>query len=389
MAHIQTDVIHQGANLDSTYSSITAPIYTSSIFAAADLNERPQFDYTRSGNPTRKALEDTLACLESGAMASATASGMSAIMAALFLLKSGDHLIAPKGIYGGTHRILCTIMQKFGIQITFLSDLNNLEQINKNIQANTKMIWVETPSNPLLHITDIQALTNFVKALNPNILLVADNTFLSPYFQKPLELGCDLVIHSTTKYINGHSDVIGGAVIAKTESLGQEIANYVNCLGLASSPFDAWLVLRGLKTLPQRMEAHQQNALKLAQFLSEQICVKKVFYTGLSSHPQFELIKKQMLGFGGMLSFELDLEKADINKFFQSLKYFSLAVSLGGVESLIAQPWSMSHASMPEQARIEAGLTPAIIRVSVGIENSEDLICDLQNALEACCNCCC
>jgi cystathionine beta-lyase/cystathionine gamma-synthase len=283
---------------------------------------------------------------------------------------------------------LASIIQKFGIEITFLPDLNNLERLKENIKANTKMIWIETPSNPLLHITDIKALSEFTKALNANILLVADNTFLSPYFQKPLELGCDLVIHSTTKYINGHSDVIGGVVVSKTEALGTEIANYVNCLGLACSPFDAWLVLRGLKTLPQRMEAHQKNALKLAEFLGKQTVVKKVFYTGLPSHPQFELIKKQMSGFGGMLSFELDTDKVNLNKFFQSLKYFSLAVSLGGVESLIAQPWSMSHASMPEKARIEAGLSPAIIRVSAGIENSEDLISDLKTALEACCSCC-
>ena len=383
-SQIETKVVHGGVNIDSTFNSVTTPIYTSSTFAFEELGKHKGFDYTRSGNPTRKALENNLAALEDGVAASATATGMAAITAALFLLKAGDHLITSADIYGGTYRLFSAIITKFGIEVTFLEDLNNLETLKKTIKSNTKMVWIETPSNPLLNIIDIESVANFTKSVNPEIIVAADNTFLSPYFQKPLNLGCDLVIHSTTKYLNGHSDVVGGVVISKTAELGAQVAYAVNGLGLSCSPFDAWLVLRGVKTLPQRMKAHEQNALKIAEFLESHPLIKKVFYTGLPSHPQFDLIKKQMLGFGGMLSFSLDLEKANINKFVSNLQYFSLAESLGGVESLIEQPWSMSHASMTEEARLKAGLNPSIVRVSVGIENADDLISDLNQSLKLC-----
>ncbi len=387
--HLETSTIHTGVNIDSTFQSVTTPIYTSSIFYSKQLGEKLAFDYTRSGNPTRHALETNLANLENGVAASATCTGMSAITACLSILKSGDHLIAPTELYGGTHRLLKNYSNKFGIEVQFLDDLNDLEALKAAIKENTRMVWIETPSNPLLHITDITAVVQAAKQASPNILLVADNTFMSPVFQRPLDLGCDIVVHSTTKYINGHSDVVGGVVISKTVEVGREIAYQVNCLGLSASPFDAWLVLRGVKTLPLRMKKHEENAKKIANYLSKNELVKKVFYPGLPSHPQYKLAATQMTGFGGIVSFELDPEKTELNKFFENLKLFSLAVSLGGVESLIEQPWSMSHASMSEEARMQAGITPQIVRISAGIENADDLTADLELALESCCCCCC
>lgn len=383
--HIETTTIHTGCEVDSTYNAVITPIYATSTFALNKLGETCGFDYTRSGNPTRKALEDTLAVLENGAAATATASGMAAIMAVLSLLGTGDHLIAPVEIYGGTHRLFSQVAPQFGIEVTFINNPNDLDELECSCKQNTKLLWIETPSNPLLKVTDIQASSQLIKSINPLILLAADNTFMSPCFQKPLDLGCDIVIHSTTKYINGHSDVVGGAVISKTVELAKRINYYVNCMGLAGSPFDTWLVARGLKTLPQRMKVHERNAQLLVEFLQEHELVKKVFYPGLKNNPQAELISKQMNGFGGVLSFVLDSSKANIDKFFASLKYFQLAVSLGGVESLIAQPWSMSHASMPENVRLKAGITPDLIRISAGIENHDDLISDLKQAFENCC----
>jgi cystathionine gamma-synthase len=383
--HIETQAIHEGVMIDSEYQSVTTPIYQTSTFYSKTLEQKTQFDYTRSGNPTRKSLENNLAKLENGVASSATATGMAAITAALTLLDSGDHLITSCNIYGGTYRLFSNAHKKFGIEVSFIDDLNDLEALEKHLKPNTKMLWLETPSNPLLQIINIKKLVAFAKAKNPQILVAVDNTFMSPYFQKPLDLGCDLVMHSTTKYINGHSDIVGGIVITKEAELGKKVAYLVNCLGLACSPFEAWLVLRGVKTLPHRMKAHQYNALQIAKFLESHPLVQKVFYPGLPSHPQFDLIQKQMLGYGGMVSFSLNLQKADLNKFFANLKLFPLAVSLGGVESLIAQPWSMSHASMSEEARTNAGIDPSIVRISAGIEHSDDLIADLDQALCCCC----
>ena len=387
MPRIETNAIHEGIEIDNTFNSVTTPIYTSSTFTLTDLGKtKAGFDYTRSGNPTRKALEDNLALLENGKMAAATSSGMSAIMAVLSLLSAGDHLIAPLDIYGGTYRLFSLIAPKFGIEVSFLQNPNDLAELKAELKPNTKMLWIESPSNPLLKLTDIKAVCNESKSEKNDLIIVADNTFMSPYFQNPLDLGCDIIIHSTTKYINGHSDLVGGIVICKTEELGEKIAQIVNCMGLAESPFDAWLALRGVKTLSIRMQAHEKNALQVCEFLNNHEAVQKVYYPGLSSPEQFELAKQQMRGFGGMLSFELKPEKYDINVFFSKLKYFKLAVSLGGVESLIAQPWSMSHASMNEEARLKAGITPNLIRLSVGIENVDDLIADLDSAFQ---NCCC
>ncbi|MDX1917736.1 MAG: PLP-dependent aspartate aminotransferase family protein [Candidatus Caenarcaniphilales bacterium] len=382
---IETSAIHRGVLIDNSYNSVTTPIYPSSNFFFNKIGETNGFDYTRSGNPTRKALELNLASLENGIGASATSSGMSAVTAVLSLFKAGDHVITTNDIYGGTHRLMAHILPRYGVEVSFLSTLNNPDLLKRTLKQNTRLVWIETPSNPLLNITDIQFVSEFVKSEKPDTLLVADNTFLSPYFQKPLDLGCDIVMHSTTKYLNGHSDVIGGVVISKTEELAKEIAYNVNCMGLACSPFDAWLVLRGVKTLPQRMIAHQANAFKLAEYLVQHPLVKKLYFTGDPSHPQAEIIARQMTGHGGMLALKLDLSKADINLFFKNLKYFILAESLGGIESLIEQPWSMSHASMDEAARLEAGLDPSVVRISAGIENSSDLIADLDQAFASCC----
>ncbi|MDX1920948.1 MAG: PLP-dependent aspartate aminotransferase family protein [Candidatus Caenarcaniphilales bacterium] len=382
---IETSVIHTGIYKDKEYSSVSTPIYTTSTFCIKELGEKQEFDYTRTDNPTRKALEENLTKLENGSGTTTTSSGMSAISTVFFLLKSGDHLITSCEIYGGTYRLFASVAPQLGIEVTFVKDLNDQDLLKKTIKPNTKMIWIETPSNPLLKIVDIKSVVKTAKEANENILLVSDNTFLSPIFQKPLDLGCDIVVHSTTKYINGHSDVIGGAVIAKTPELVKKVHYYANCMGLTSAPFDSWLVLRGVKTLPHRMKIHEQNAIKIAEFLRDHKLVKDIYFPGLTSHPQYALIKKQMLGFGGMLSFVLDTEKANINQFFSSLDLFQLAVSLGGVESLIAQPWSMSHASMSESARIDAGITPSLVRISAGIESADDLINDLKNALNCCC----
>jgi cystathionine gamma-synthase len=378
--NIATIAVHTGVQKDSSFNSVTTPIYPTSTFFFDALGKNKGYDYTRSHNPTRSALEENLAALEGGDRAWATSTGMSAETTVLFLFKSGDHIIAGNDIYGGTYRLFADVFPTMGVEFSFI-DMRNPENVKKAIKPNTKGIWIETPSNPLLNVTDIQSVVQI--AQEKKLLTIADNTFLSPYFQRPLDLGVDIVIHSTTKYLNGHSDVVGGAIIVNKDrgDLGDRISHRYNALGTACSPFDAWLVLRGVKTLPQRMEAHQKGALAIAQFLQDHPAIKKVYYTGLDSHPQCDLIKKQMTGFGGMLAFEIDPNKIDINILFKKLEYFSLAESLGGVESLIEQPWGMSHAAMSEAARREAGLSPELIRVSVGIENADDLIADLKNGL--------
>lgn len=374
----KTSAIHTGVDKDSAYNSVTTPIYTTSNFAFETLDKTKGFDYTRSGNPTRTALEQNLNALEGGDGCCATSTGMSAITTILFLCKPGDHIITGDDIYGGSYRLFKDIFSGMGINFSFIN-MRDINLIKQTITPQTKMIWIETPSNPLLNIIDIETITNIAK--ENDIISVVDNTFLSPYFQSPFELGADIIIHSTTKYLNGHSDVVGGAIIFK-QKYAEQIRFLVNCLGVSEAPFDAWLVLRGVKTLAYRMEAHQANAQKLAEFLEQHENVKKVYYPGLASHPQQDLIKKQMKGFGGMLSFELDTSKVKIESFFKKLKYFALAESLGGIESLIEQPWSMSHASMGAEGLKSSGITPETIRVSVGLEDAQDLIEDLDQALQ-------
>jgi len=317
--------------------------------------------------------------LEGGVAASATATGMAAITAVMFFLRPGDHVITGDDIYGGTYRLFNQALRAMGMDFSFVP-MRDVSAVQKAIRTQTRMIWIETPSNPLLNITDIARITELAKG--KNILTVADNTFLSPYLQNPLELGVDMVVHSTTKYLNGHSDVVGGAVVYGRKELAEKGKAIVNALGLSQSPFDSWLVLRGIKTLGQRMEAHEANARRIAEFLDQHPSVKKVYYPGLKTHPCQDVIQKQMKGSGGMLAFELDRSKVDLDRFFSKLQYFLLAESLGGVESLIEHPWSMSHASMGEEGLKSSGITPETIRVSVGLEDAEDLIADLGQALD-------
>lgn len=375
---IQTKSVHMGVAKDKSYNSVITPIYPTSTFYFDALGKNKGYDYTRSGNPTRSALEENIAALEGGVGASVTATGMAAVSAVIFLCKPGDHVVTGDDIYGGSYRAFQYVFANMGISFSFVN-MRDSNAVKKAVTSKTKLIWIETPSNPLLNIIDIQAIVDIAK--KKKIITAVDNTFLSPYFQQPFEFGVDLIVHSTTKYINGHSDVVGGAVIYRQKELQDKMKYIVNALGLAQSPFDSWLVLRGVKTLAYRMEAHQANALAIAKFLEQHPRVKKVYYPGLKSHPQQALIKKQMKGFGGMLAFELNTSKVSLNKFFARLKFFALAESLGGVESLIEHPWSMSHSSMGEKAIAASGITKETIRVSVGIENADDLIADLKNAL--------
>ena len=368
-----------GVGIDKTFNSVITPIYPTSTFYFDAIGKNKGYDYTRSGNPTRAALEKNLAALEDGVDCSVTATGMAAITAVMFYLKPGDHVVAGYDIYGGTYRLFDYVFRPMGIDFSFV-DLRDLKNVRKALTRKTKMIWIETPSNPLLNLVDIKGVVRIAKA--KKILTVADNTFLSPYFQKPLKLGVDIVVHSTTKYLNGHSDVVGGAIVYGNKKLQEKGRYLVNALGVAGSPFDAWLVLRGVKTLVPRMEVHQENALALARFLEGHSNVKKVYYPGLESHSQQELIKKQMTGFGGMLSFELNTKKVKLDKFLRKMRLFTLAESLGGVESLVEIPWYMSHASMGQAALRVSGITKETVRVSVGIEDKEDLIADLKQALK-------
>jgi len=377
MRHLQTRAVHEGVYKDSSYNSVTTPIYPSSTFYWDGLGKTKGYDYTRSANPTRGAAEENVAALEGGAGAVLTATGMAAITTTLFLLKSGDHVITGNDIYGGTFRLFDSLFPRMGVNVSFI-DMRTPDNVRAAMTDQTKMVWIETPSNPLLNIVDIEACATIAR--EAGAISVADNTFLSPVCQRPFELGVDIVMHSTTKYLNGHSDVVGGAVIGKTEELAQQVKDLANALGTTGSPFDAFLTLRGIKTLGPRMEVHQRNAKAIAEFLIDHPKVTKVYYPGLPDHPQADLIRKQQHGFGGMLSFDVT-EDVDIDAFFAKLELFLLAESLGGVESLIEQPWSMSHLSMHEQARKASGITPQTIRVSTGIEHADDLIDDLKQAL--------
>lgn len=373
----RTSAVHAGVYKDELYHSVTTPIYTTSTFAFERLGKTAGYDYSRSGNPTRAALEENIAALEGGIGCAATATGMAAVSTVLLLLSPGDHVVAGHGIYGGTYRLLAEVMKRFGISVSFV-DMRDPEAVRTALTPKTKMIWIETPSNPLLQLVDIEAVASIA---GPEVLTVADNTFLSPYFQRPLDFGVDVVIHSTTKYLNGHSDVVGGAIVWKEAEVGERVRFLINALGMPEAPIDSWLVLRGVKTLAARMPIHEQNAMAIASFLAEHSRVRRVYYTGLPSHPQHELALRQQQGHGGMLAFDLDTENVPVERFFERLRIFHLAESLGGVESLVEHPWTMSHASMDEEGLSHSGLSADTIRVSVGIEDSEDLIADLGAAL--------
>jgi cystathionine gamma-lyase/cystathionine beta-lyase len=337
------------------------------------------YDYSRTANPTRKVLEDTIARLEGGKAGFAFATGMAAETTITHLLEAGSHVISGDDVYGGTYRLFQNVMPKFGLEFTFLR-MNDRKKIEEAIRPNTRMIWIETPSNPLLNITDIEMVVDIAKKYN--LMTVIDNTFATPYFLRPVEYGIDLIVHSTTKYLNGHCDVVGGAVVTTTDELTERVQFLLNAMGTCASPFDCWLVLRGIQTLPVRMRQHEENAIAVVNYLNEHPAIKKVFYPGLDSHPGYEIAKRQMKGFGAMVSFEIKGGIEAVNSFLNKVKIFYLAESLGGVDSLAEHPATMSHASMSKEFREKVGISDNLVRLSVGLENIEDIIEDLEQALD-------
>lgn len=373
-----TKPIRVGQEIEKEHRAVIQPLYQSATFGWTSLSEIPEIDYTRCQNPNRQTLEKIVAALENGEHCTIFASGMAAIMAAFSFLQSGDHVMIASDIYGGTHRVGQKILPKWGVEVTEV-DTQDIEGIEAKIQPNTKMIIFEGPTNPNLRIMDIEAVARIAR--RNGILSVFDNTFASPYLQNPLDSGIDMVVHSTTKYISGHSDVVGGALVTNSSEIHESVFEYAKTVGAVPSPFDCWLTVRGLKTLPVRMKQHCENALAVAKFLEAHPKVAKVHYPGLPSHPDHELAKRQMRGFGGMVSFEVKGTAEDACTFAESCDVFLLAESLGGVESLIGYPPLMSHATMTEEQRLEKGIPPTLIRLSVGIEDVEDLIEDLAKAL--------
>jgi cystathionine gamma-synthase len=379
--HIATAAAQAGIGQDPTYGAVTPPLYLSSTYALSAFQQPSAYDYSRTNNPTRDLLAQALIELEQGAAAIVTNSGMSACLLVLQLLAPTDTLVIPHDCYGGSYRLFINLAQKkqaFKLQIVNFQQADWAEKLRF---AEPKLIWLETPSNPLLQITDIQAVCEFAQTLAAKV--VVDNTFLSPILQQPLLLGADIVLHSTTKYLNGHSDVVGGAIICADLQLGQELAWWANCLGLTAAAFDSYMALRGIRTLQPRIQLQQQNAVKVVAFLVQQPLVAKVYYPGLADHPGHAIAQRQQHGFGAMCSFELAADASALSHFFAALTLFTLAQSLGGVESLICHPSTMTHASMDAKAQAAAGLTPSLIRISVGIEQASDLLADLAQGFTA------
>ena len=374
----RTRSIHAGQYRDEATGAVITPLFLTSTYAQSAPGEHTGYEYSRSGNPTRESFEACIANLEGARYGFATASGNLATGTAMFLLKAGDHVLACDDLYGGTMRLFDNVFTNFGIEFSYV-DMTDIDSLRRAMRKNTRMVWVETPSNPLTKIIDIQAAAELAHA--HQALLAVDNTFLSPAFQRPIEFGADLVVHSTTKYLGGHSDLVAGVMVTDNDELGERLAYISNALGIIQATFDSWLSLRSLKTLDVRMRAHEQNALALAEFLSGHEKVQRVHYPGLPSHPQHALAMRQMSGFGGMLAFDIKGGLDAARKVLQATKVFTLAESLGGVESLIEHPALMTHASMPRAMREAAGLTDSLIRVSVGIEDVEDLREDLAQAL--------
>ena len=379
-----TKTVHKGQKPEELYGSVSLPIYQTSTFKQNKIGEYI-YDYSRAGNPTRTNLEENICSLEGGEDAISFASGLAAISSIIQLFKSGDHIIFTENVYGGTYRLLDTIMEKFGVESSWV-DTSSLDKIKSEIKPNTKLIFIETPTNPMMSLSDINAISNIAK--EHNILVAVDNTFMSPYFQRPLELGADIVVHSTTKYLNGHSDVIGGAVIVKDKEIGETLHYIQMSVGAVPGPFDCWLTQRSIKTLHLRMPRHDENGRAVAEYLSKSSKINKVFYPGLESHPQHELAKKQQLdpdgnpGFGAMISIDLgSFDKA--SEFIRHLDIFALAESLGGVESLICHPAKMTHASVSADDRERLGISDGLLRISIGVEDVDDLIADLDSALQS------
>jgi cystathionine gamma-synthase len=374
-----TRAVRAAIESDAATGAVVPPIHLSSTFAFRHFGEKGLYDYTRSGNPTRDALGDALAALEGGASAIVASSGMGAITATCHLLEPDDLMIAPHDCYGGTYRLFSALARKQHFRVEFI-DQTDSEALRAACARGPKVLWVETPSNPLLRIVDIRAASRLAQACGA--LLVVDNTFLSPGWQRPIGLGADLVVHSTTKYLNGHSDVVGGAVVARTAELHEQLVWWANCLGVTGSPFDSYLTLRGLRTLQARLAVHQQNAHALVDLLLASPVVARVYYPGIVTHPGHSVATAQQSGYGAMISFELKGGLDAVEAFVTGLKCFSLAESLGGVESLIAHPASMTHAAMDADARSTAGISDALLRISVGIEALQDLQQDITSALE-------
>lgn len=375
--HLETLAIHAGQPPDPAHGAVMPPIYQTSTFAFKAVGEPGEFDYTRSGNPTRKALEECLAALEGGAHAFSFASGMAAVSVALALLESGDHVLVHDDLYGGTYRYLTGVTANLGVGVDFVN-MRDLDALQAAIRPNTRLLWTETPTNPLMNLQDLEAIADIARARG--VRTITDNTFASPCNQRPLDLGIDISLHSMTKYINGHSDVIAGALIVRDDAIAERLKFLQNATGTALSPFDSFLVLRGIKTLPLRVEAHNANALAMAHWLREQPQVAQVLHPGLPEHPQHQLAQRQMRGVGGTFSFRMKSGEAAV-RLLNRVRLHTLAESLGGVESLIEHPFAMTHASMPEEVRRAVGITEEMIRISVGIEHIDDLIADLAQAM--------
>ncbi|MCB0272340.1 MAG: cystathionine gamma-synthase [Bdellovibrionales bacterium] len=375
---LATAVIHEGQEPDPLTGAVVPPIYQTSTYVQSAPGVHKGYEYSRTHNPTRKNFETAIAAAESAKYGHAFSSGMAAITTVLHTLEQNAHVICCDDVYGGTYRLFSKVLAHRGFSFDFV-DCTNVQNIEKAITPKTKMIWIETPTNPLLKLIDIEAVASLAK--KKNLMLVVDNTFATPYVQRPIELGADIVVHSTTKYIGGHSDVVGGAAVTSDQTLAEKIGFYLNSMGTNPGPFDSWLTHRGLKTLCVRMKQHCENAQAIAEYLEKHAKVEKVLYPGLPSHPQHQLAKKQMHGFGGMIGCYLRMDLEQAKSFLSKTKLFALAESLGGVESLIEHPAIMTHASVPKENREKLGITDGFVRLSVGIEDAQDLMDDLKQAL--------
>lgn len=373
-----TAAIHTGQEADPATGALITPIYQTATFVLEELGVNKGYQYARTHNPTRSALEEALAELEGAKYCLATASGLAAAANVINTLSTGDHVICGEDVYGGIYRLFEKVYRRFGIEFTYV-DASDLDALESSVQKNTKLIWIETPTNPLLRLADIETIARLAKS--KGVKLVVDNTFASAYFQRPLELGADIVIHSTTKYISGHSDIIGGAVLTSCDALYEDLQFNLNAVGAVPGPVDCFLVLRGLKTLSLRLRQHERNAYAVANFLAEHPAIEKVYYPGLPTHPQHDLARKQMSGFGGVVSFVVKGGHEAAKSVVNNTTLFQLAESLGGVKSLICQPASMTHKPIPKEVREPLGIVDGLIRLSVGLEDCEDLIADLESVL--------
>lgn len=377
---LETLAVHAGVEPDPSTGAIMTPIFATSTYVQESPGKHRGFEYSRTGNPTRRALETAVAAIEGGAHGLAFASGCAATDAVLHLLNVGDHVVSVDDVYGGTSRTLRTVWSRHGIETTF-ADLAT-KSITEFLKPNTKIVWLETPTNPTLKVIDVARVAEDLRKVSPEPLLVVDNTFASPCFQRPFDLGADIVLHSTTKYLNGHSDVVGGALIVNDRALRDRLHHIQNTTGGVCGPFDAWLVMRGLKTLSVRMRQAGENAMEIASFLEKHPSVERVLYPGLPSHPQHSVAKKQMSAFGGIITFYRKGGISQARKFLESVKVFALAESLGGVESLVEHPAIMTHASLPAETRQKLGISDSLVRLSIGIEHVSDLKADLDQALK-------